>query len=66
VDHIESRQYDVVGSLAELHPDQDLGDHDEPTTASHQEVADAIVSATADLLVTIADLRRERSKGTDR
>jgi hypothetical protein len=64
VQTIESRQYDVVGSLADLHPDQDPTDHyDEPTTASHQEVAEVTTSATAELLVTIADLRRQRRKG---
>jgi hypothetical protein len=65
VEHIESCQYDVVGTLRELHPDQDPGDGDEPTTASPQEVTDVTTSATAELLVTIADLRRQRSKGEE-
>jgi hypothetical protein len=65
VEHIESSQYDVVGALGELHPDQDPGDGDEPTTASPQEVTDVTTSATAELLVTIADLRRQRSKGDE-
>jgi hypothetical protein len=62
VEHIESCQYDVVGNLAELHPDHGPADRDEPTTASPQEVADVTTSAIAELLVTIADLRRQRSK----
>jgi hypothetical protein len=63
VEHIESCQYDVVGSLAELHPDQDPADHGELTTASDREVADVATAATAELLVMIANLRRLRRGG---
>jgi hypothetical protein len=63
VEHIELCEYDVVGSLSELHPEQDDRDHDEPTTASHHEVVDVTASALAELLITIANLRTERGKG---
>jgi hypothetical protein len=58
IGHIKDRGYDVRGDLDELRPHRREGGA--PSRVSERAVADAAVRATADLLVTVAELRQPR------